>query len=125
MNQAERIRVLRFGVSGTLVTGLHAVIAMTLIERAGASSMWANVIAFACATGCSYLLNTLWSFSSSPALANLWRFAMVSLGGLGLTALVAHASEAAGGGPALGIAMVVCVVPPVTFVAHRWWTYRR
>ena len=124
MNKVERIRALRFGVSGMLVTGLHVVIAMTLIEHAGTTPALANVIAFGCSTGSSYLLNTLWSFSSSPALANASRFAMVSLGGLGLTALVSHAADVAGGSPGLGIAMVVCVVPPATFIAHRWWTYR-
>ncbi|NMM00862.1 GtrA family protein [Paraburkholderia sp. RP-4-7] len=124
MNRAERIKVLRFGVSGLLATGLHAAVAMTLIMRAGTQPALANALAFACSTGISYLMNTFWSFSSFPALANVWRFATVSLGGLTLTALVAHATELAGGGPGLGIAMVVCVVPPVTFIAHRWWTYR-
>lgn len=124
MNSAERIKLLRFGVSGLFATGLHVMVAMTLIVRAGTESALANALAFACSTGSSYLLNTFWSFSSVPALANIWRFAVVSLGGLTLTALVAHATQIAGGGPALGIAMVVCVVPPVTFMAHRWWTYR-
>lgn len=124
MNRAERIKVLRFGVSGLVATGLHAMVAMTLIVRAGTEPALANALAFASSTGCSYLLNTFWSFSSSPALANIWRFAMVSLGGLTLTALVAHATQVAGGGPGLGIVTVVCVVPPVTFIAHRWWTYR-
>lgn len=124
MNRAERIKLLRFGVSGLLVTGLHVTVAMTLIEYAGTGPALANALAFACSTGGSYLLNTFWSFSSSPALANAWRFATVSLGGLTLTALVSHATAVAGGGPGLGIAMVVCVVPPVTFIAHRRWTYR-
>lgn len=124
MNRAERIKVLRFGVSGLLATGLHVSIAMMLIVRAGTEPALANALAFTCSTGSSYFLNTFWSFSSSPALANLWRFATVSLGGLTLTALVAHVTAVAGGGPGLGIAMVVCVVPPVTFLAHRWWTYR-
>ncbi|RKF50657.1 GtrA family protein [Paraburkholderia fungorum] len=124
MNRAERIKVLRFGVSGLFATGLHVIVAMTLIRRAGTEPALANALAFASSTGCSYLLNTFWSFSSFPALANIGRFAMVSLGGLTLTALVAHATQVAGGAPGLGIAMVVCVVPPVTFIAHRGWTYR-
>lgn len=124
MNRVEQIRVLRFALSGLLATSLHVVIAMTLIGHARTAPALANAIAFACCTGCSYLLNTLWSFSSSPALASLCRFATVSLGGLGLSALVSHATEVAGGGPGFGIAMVVCVVPPATFIAHRRWTYR-
>jgi len=124
MNRSEWIKLLRFGVSGLLITGLHASIALTLIEYAGTGPALANALAFVCSTAGSYLLNTLWSFSSSPALANVWRFALVSLGGLTLTALVSEATQIAGGGPGLGIAMVICVVPPVTFIAHRCWTYR-
>jgi putative flippase GtrA len=124
VNRAEQIKLLRFCVSGLLITGLHVCIAMTLITCAGTDPAVANAIAFVCSTGGSYLLNTFWSFSSSPALANIWRFAIVSLGGLTLTALVSHAIASAGGSAGLGIAMVVCVVPPYTFIAHRRWTYR-
>ena len=55
---------------------------------------------------------------------NARRFTLVSLGGLTLTALASRLTHLAGCSPALGIALVVCVVQPLTFVAHRCWTYR-
>jgi len=124
MNRIDRVRLLRFAFSGVFATGLHVCIALTLIAQADMSPPWANAIAFTWATAGSYLLNTFWSFSALPALANARRFALVSLGGLALTALVSHAAQLAGGTPGVGIALVVCVVPPLTFVAHRCWTYR-
>jgi putative flippase GtrA len=103
---------------------LHAVVAATLIARANASPVLANALAFSCATGVSYLMNTLWSFSTPLQLRNVWRFGVVSMMGLGLTALVSTSVQIAGGGPWAGIAAVVCVVPPATFAIHRAWTYR-
>jgi putative flippase GtrA len=124
VNKADQVKLLRFCVSGLFATGLHVSIAMTLIVRAEFSPPSANAIAFACSTGGAYLLNTFWSFSSAPALTNVWRFVVVSLSGLALTTLVSHVMQVVGASPGLGIAMVVCVVPPLTFVAHRQWTYR-
>ena len=42
MNRAERTKVLRFGASGLLATGLHVIVAMTLIVRAGTEPALAN-----------------------------------------------------------------------------------
>lgn len=117
-------KLLRFGVSGLIATGLHAVVAATLISRANASPLLANALAFSCATGVSYLMNTLWSFSTPLQLRNVWRFGVVSTMGLGLTALVSTSVQLVGGGSWSGIAAVVCVVPPATFAIHRAWTYR-
>lgn len=123
-DNTELIRLVRFGVCGLLATGLHVGVAVVLISHAGASQALANTIAFACATCWSYLVNTLWSFSSSLRLRNVWRFIAVSLGGVVLTGLVSYLAQIAGAGPWIGIAMVVCAVTPLTFVTHRRWTYR-
>jgi hypothetical protein len=37
---------------------------------------------------------------------------------------LAGAAERAGFNYLVGILLVVCIVPPLTFVAHRCWTYR-
>ncbi|OAJ53550.1 sugar translocase [Paraburkholderia ginsengiterrae] len=124
MNNFEVTRLVRFGVCGVLATGLHIGVAVALISRAGASPALANALAFVCATCWSYLANTLWSFSSSLHLRNVSRFIAVSLGGVALTGLVSYLAQAAGAGPWAGIAMVVCIVTPLTFVTHRRWTYR-
>jgi putative flippase GtrA len=123
--QSELAKLMRFGISGLLATGLHVAIALSLINRYEVSPPLANSAAFACATVWSYLANTLWSFSSSPDLRNACRFVVVALGGMSLTALTAGLAQKAGAVPLVGIGMVVCVVPGFTFVAHRYWTYRR
>jgi len=114
----------RFAVSGVLVTGVHVVIAAGLIGLAGASPEAANAMAFTAATLLSYAINTLWTFSRPLQGQALLRFIAVSLLGLALTVAIAALAEAHGLSYWLGIAGVVCAVPPVTFLLHKAWTYR-
>lgn len=119
----DSVRMLRFGFSGLMATGLHAIVAMTLITKVDVPPTLANVVAFSCATSVSYLTNTLWSFSASIELRNAWRFGAVSVIGLALTALVSASVQMLGGGPLASIAAVICTVPAATFALHRTWTY--
>jgi putative flippase GtrA len=121
---AIRQQVFRFLVSGVLATAFHAAIATALIEFLDAKPVTANVAAFSAATILSYLVNTLWSFSSSVSRTTLTRFWIVALLGGCLTAGVSGAVDAWGGHYLIGIACVVMTVPPVTFALHRRWTYR-
>jgi putative flippase GtrA len=114
----------RFGIAGLLVTGLHSIIAAGLIETILPRPALANGIAFVTATACSYLLNTYWSFSRTPAPANLLRFLGVSLLGLAVAMSVAGLAAANGLPYWAGIICVVITVPPITFLLHNYWTYR-
>lgn len=118
------VPLLRFGVSGVLATAVHVIVAITLIDRFGVGPTLANATAFCVANPCSYLLNTFWSFSARPQRASLVRFVAVSLFGLWLTTMTAGAVERLGGNHWLGIIAVVLIVPPATFLLHRFWTYR-
>ncbi|ABC36107.1 GtrA family protein [Burkholderia thailandensis] len=119
-----RARIVRFGVSGAASTALHAAIAGTLMGALAATAVQANAIAFVCATGASYLLNTLWSFSVPLRWRNVARFLAVSVAGLMLTMAISHGVQALGIAAAWSIAAVVVLVPPLTFAMHRLWTYR-
>ena len=114
----------RFAVSGLLATGLHVVIAVSFIHLIHPSPMLANGVAFAMATIFSYLINTLWSFSSRLHGKNLRRFAVVSAFGCLLAVVVSGAAEHYGLPYGLGIVLVVLSVPPSTFLLHSFWTYR-
>lgn len=117
-------RALRFGVTGIGVTALHVVIAASLINMMALRPALANGAAFIVATLTSYLINTFWSFSQTPAPTNLVRFIIVSLLGLGIAMAVSGTAEAWGFPYWVGIAAVVLTVPPTTFLLHAFWTYR-
>ncbi|WP_087722403.1 GtrA family protein [Pandoraea sp. PE-S2T-3] len=114
----------RFGVTGVISTAVHVIVAITLIDGFGVGPVLANATAFCVATPCSYLLNTLWSFSARLHRTSLLRFVGVSLFGLWLTTMIAGGVERLGGNHWLGIIAVVLIVPPATFLLHRLWTYR-
>lgn len=118
------VRVFRFGVSGVVATGVHVAIATTLINGFSTSQVTANGVAFVCANVCSYLLNALWSFSAKPGRANFLRFYAVSLLGLALTLAISWLAQTLGLSYWVGLAAILSVVPPLTFVLHRYWTFR-
>lgn len=114
----------RFAVSGLLATGLHVLIAVSFIRLILPSPMLANGVAFATATVFSYLINTLWSFSSRLHGKNLRRFVVVSALGCLLSVVVSGLAQHYGLPYGLGIVLVVLSVPPATFLLHSFWTYR-
>ena len=122
--QAERTRLVRFGVSGLCSTAIHVLVATTLFARLDAAPVTANAIAFLCATAFSYLANTLWSFSSAVRTRNAMRFLAVTLAGFVETMLIARAAEALDAPRAMGVVAIALLIPPTTFVLHRLWTYR-
>jgi putative flippase GtrA len=118
------VQVRRFLFSGVLATAVHSVVAVTLIEKAQAEPALANAVAFVVATCVSYVVNTLWSFGSAIGGRTLFRFAMVQLVGVALTACVTGAIDQLGLHYLIGVACVPLVVTPVTYTLHRLWTYR-
>ncbi|MDQ0141769.1 GtrA family protein [Cupriavidus necator] len=117
-------RLLRFGISGLLATGIHVAVATPLIFLLHASQVSANGIAFVIANIGSYLLNTLWSFGATPGRDSYLRFLAVSLLGLGLTLAISAGAQALAAGYWTGLVAILAVVPPITFALHRSWTYR-
>lgn len=124
MISAHARRLLRFGVTGLGSTLLHALVALGLITWLTTAPPLANGLAFCVATVFSYLVNTLWSFSAPLHGQNLRRFLTVSAIGFLLAMGLAWLAELVGWTPLVGIALVVCVVPAVSFVLHSLWTYR-
>ena len=116
--------ILRFAISGLFVTGVHVLIATILISFILITPSLANGVAFVVATLFSYLINTLWSFSSSLHKRNLYRFFLVSFIGLLLSMSISGAAQYGGLYYLYGIAFVVCIVPAVTFLLHNFWTYQ-
>lgn len=114
----------RFAISGLLVTGLHVFVATGFIRLLAAAPPVANGVAFVVATVFSYMINTLWSFSSPLYGRNLLRFVLVSMVGCLLAMTVSSVAQDYGLHYLYGIGLVALVVPPVTFLLHNYWTYR-
>lgn len=117
-------RLLRFGVTGVIATGIHVVVAATLIVGLRVLPYMANPVAFLVATAFSYAINTMWSFASRMDRHTVRRYVCVAAFGLLATTAIAAAAEAAELDYRIGIALVIALVTPSTFVLHSVWTYR-
>ncbi|UEP33033.1 MULTISPECIES: GtrA family protein [unclassified Burkholderia] len=121
---AERVRLARFGLSGLGSTALHVLVASAMYALFDATQVFANAVAFVCATAFSYLANTLWSFSSTVHSRNLVRYLTVALAGFAETMLLARVAELLDVPRGWAIVAIALLIPPTMFVMHRVWTYR-
>lgn len=116
-------KVLRFAVVGLVVTGMHILVTVCLVRWLFVHPVGANGVAFVCATGVSFLLNTMWSFSSKVQARVLIKYFLVSVVGLCLTMAAASIMQAFGVDYIKGVFVVAGVVPVATFLLHHFWTY--
>ena len=120
----DMVQIFRFGITGLVVTVLHTLVATIAIKFVMLSPPLANGIAFLVATLCSYQMNTRWSFAAVSDRKNFYRFWCVSGVGLVLAMLISGAADHWGQSYLVGIGLVVCVVPVVSYFLHNAWTYR-
>lgn len=111
-------------MTGILVTGIHVGIVIFFMTFIAPEPVIANGLAFVLATCVSYVLNTVWSFSSRVGRRSLGRFCAVALLGMALAMIVSGAAEYAGLQYLWGVALVILCVTPTTFALHNAWTYR-
>ncbi len=117
-------RAFRFALSGLLVTALHTVIAIFFMENVVSIPSLANGVAFVVANAVSYVLHTTWSFSSPLHGKSLLRFCLVSLAGLLLAMGISAGVQMFEINYLYGIGLTICILPPLTFFLHNFWTYR-
>jgi putative flippase GtrA len=125
------VRGFRFGITGLANTGIHALVAVLCLEGFFLGVPWlvagpvvANGVAFVVATVFSYVVNTVWSFSTSINRKNFQRFVVVAVIGLVAAMGLARLAELIGLPPLGGVVLVICVMPLVNFGLHSLWTYR-
>lgn len=117
-------RVFRFGVSGALATGVHLLVALSFLTYILPSSALANAVAFVAANAVSYVLQTHWTFAGKLGdRKTLVRFLWVSLLGCCLSALIGAIADKMEASAIVGVLFVVTIVPIVTYVLHRRYTY--
>jgi len=125
VNDLQKVRLVRFAVTGLGATLIHIVVASVLIEQQQVKPNMANGCAFIMATLFSYLVNTYWSFSSVMNAKNVTRFWITSIVGLVLAVALSSLADLLSFHYLVGIAMVVITVPIISFLIHSNWTFRQ
>jgi putative flippase GtrA len=115
----------RFAVVGVLATLIHVAIGLALAEGAGMPAFWANFAAFGAAVIVSYFGNLAWTFGlRNEGFARLPRFLVIALAGLLLNqGTVFAAVGLLGWSYRVALALVVMVVPLLTFTLSRRWAF--
>ena len=114
----------RFAIVGVCSTLIHVSAATGLIEIADWHPSVANAIAFIVANIFSYMANTHWSFDAKPGLGSWSRFLTISFFAWLLTIFISWIVAEAGGPYLLGIMLVVTFIPVLSYIGHRYFTYR-
>ncbi len=118
-------RLINFGLIGLGVTAVHVIIAASLIELLLAGPAVANGIAFIIAACVSFIANARFTFKTGLDGRSFVRFLLVTGICGGLSAAIAARVEAQGLDYRIGIAAVVVIVPPLTFLFHNFWSFRQ
>ena len=118
---------LRFVVVGLAATATHVACGLVLAEAAGLAPFWANLLAFCVALFVSYLGNHRWTFAAQGAHAfHFPRFAVIALAGLALNQAIVYVMVGVMAlDYRLALAVVVLVVPALSFVLNRGWVFAR
>ena len=119
-------QLLRFLISGALVTLLGVVVYALVALVLRWHPQIGNLLAYAVAMATGYVMHSRWSFRDhgERTRATAVRFVIVSLISLGLNSLwVALITGPLGLGPAWPIVPMLFVTPAVTFLLNRYWVF--
>jgi putative flippase GtrA len=114
---------IKFSGVGTVNTLIHLVVTVGLVELLQANPVIANVAAFVTANGFSFWANSRWSFQATMNRQRFFKFFAVSTAGLLLTIIVSGFAQAMHWHYLAGVALLFCVLPVLTFVFHKYWTF--
>jgi putative flippase GtrA len=119
-------QIARFGFVGILATAVHVSVGMGLNAGAGVAQFWANLVAFCCALGVSFLGQTRLTFPGSSAGRGAFaRFTLVAVTGLCLNQTIVWLVTSVIGAPYwLALAIIVATVPAATFCLLKFWALR-
>lgn len=114
-------RIVRFIFSGGIATLTHIGIAFTMLHFASASAFIANVVGFAVAFSVSYILQSIFVFQRSLSSKNVKRFFVVQFAALLISQVISGALQE--DNPYLKVLFVVFLIPLVTYLIHKFWTF--
>ncbi|MCG8358504.1 MAG: GtrA family protein [Kiloniellales bacterium] len=119
-------QALRFSLVGVAATLLHVLLMVGLVESGLLAPFEANFVAFSGALLLSYLGNLRWTFGlRGRHQTHVPRFVTVALLGFLLNqAIVYGVVDLLQGDYRLALALVVLIVPALSFLANRHWAFR-
>lgn len=113
----------KFSMIGAINTLIHIIITISIVELLHFHPIVANSLAFLSANMFSYWANSRWSFRTKLSGMRFVRFVTISIVGLLITVGGSGLAEIMNWHYLVGVAIVVCALPILTFVLHKYWTF--
>ncbi len=121
----SRTQLLRFALVGVANTGIHLAVVATLTQFLGLKQMISNVAAYIVASTFSFVVNSVWSFEVKPQVHRYARFQLVAVLSLLVCALLGHIADVRGWPYIITVLLTALIVPAISFVAHKRYTYSK
>mgnify|MGYP001194591621 CR=1 FL=1 len=115
----------RFTVVGGVTTGIHILVATSLISIFNLPATSANFIAFCLAYSLSYTLHSKWSFSSPLNTLLFIKYTVVAIFNFMLIYLLVSINESLGLADLYSVFFITIINPTFNFLALKVWVYHK
>ncbi|MGR5287438.1 GtrA family protein [Vibrio maritimus] len=121
LDRLLQYRLVRFALTGGMATAIHIAVAFSFIHLVKDSVLYANIVGFSIAFVFSYFAQTVLVFRHKVNLGNALRFFMVQFGALMISQAISELFS--DWNSYIRILMVVVILPIITYLIHKVWTY--
>lgn len=121
--RSEWQRIARWALIGLLSTVVHVMTVTALVEALALPPVPANGLAFVVASLFSFRANGRYTFGQAASWPRFVRFLGVALVGLLLAVGASSLAEALQWHYRVGVLLTVLLLPALTYLAHRLWTW--
>ncbi len=115
-------KLVRYGILGGISTLIHFTVASAYIYFINSSVFQSNVVGFLIAYVFSYLMQSKYVFEHKVNIEKAIRYFIVQFGALLLAIIVSNLFDSYNS--YIRTAIVVVLLPLITFLTHKFWTFK-
>lgn len=116
------MQILKYSAVGVISTIIHLLVALVYIYFINNSIFYSNIIAFLVAYFFSYTAQSKFVFKSTIKFKNALFFFIVQFASLIISILVTNGIEQTNH---IKTIFIVILMPFITFILHKFWTFRQ
>jgi putative flippase GtrA len=123
IHMKSRVQLIRFSLVGNLNTILHTATIGLVVNVFALSQLISNAVAYVVASSFSFVINSVCSLEVKPHLYRYSRFELVALLRLAASAILGRMGDILRWLYAITIFLTALIVPFISFLVHRRYTF--